>query len=69
MAFTPVPANAHRRHQSSITLGSFNAAQLEEIRGMQAFVANEFPLTAEQAVAARSYVARLAEQFGLATVA
>jgi glycosyltransferase involved in cell wall biosynthesis/2-polyprenyl-3-methyl-5-hydroxy-6-metoxy-1,4-benzoquinol methylase/ACT domain-containing protein len=68
MAFTPVPANAHRRHQRGVTLGSFNAAQLEEIRGMQAFVATEFPIAAEQVAAARAYTARLAEQFGLATL-
>ena len=69
MAFTPVPANAHRRHQRSVTLGSFNAAQLEEIRGMQAFVESEFSVPAEQAAIARVYAARLAEQFGLVTVA
>jgi len=69
IAFTPVAANAHRRHQSSVTLGSFNAAQLREIQDMQAFVAREFPTSAEQAASARAYAERLAEQFGLATVA
>lgn len=69
IAFTPVPANAHRRHQRSVTLGSLNAAQLKEIRGMQAFVADEFHVPAEQAAAARAYAARLAEQFGLAGAA
>jgi glycosyltransferase involved in cell wall biosynthesis len=68
VAFTPVPANAHRRHQRSVTLGSFDAAQLAEIRGMQAFVASEFPVPAGQAAAARAYAARLAEQFGLPAV-
>jgi glycosyltransferase involved in cell wall biosynthesis len=68
MAFNPVPANAHRRHQRSLTLGSFNAAQLEEIRGMQAFVASEFHVPEEQAAAARAYAARLAGQFGLVDV-
>ena len=68
VAFTPASANAHRRHQNSVTLGSYNAAQLQEIRCMQAFVASEFPVTTEQTAAGRAYVEKLAEQFGLTDV-
>lgn len=69
IAFTPVPANAHRRHQSSVTLGSFNAAQLQEIRDIQAFVEREFSVPSEQVVAARTYADRLADQFDLPATA
>lgn len=51
-----------------MTLGAFNAARLEEIRGMQALVAREFSVPTEQIAAARAYAERLAEQFGLADV-
>jgi hypothetical protein len=68
VAFTPVSANTHRRHQRSVTLGSFNAAQLNEIRKMQAFVASAFPVPAEQIMAAQAYAEKLALQFGLSTV-
>ena len=68
VAFTPVSANAHRRHQSSVTLSSFNDAQLNEIRKMQAFVASEFSLPAEQ-TAALTYVEKLTKQFGLSATA
>lgn len=65
IAFSPVPANAHRRHQQGVTLGSFNEAQLKEIREIQAFVASEFAIPAEKSAAACAYAERLAEQFGL----
>lgn len=68
IAFTPIPANSHRRHQNSVTLGSFNVAQLQEICSMQAFVANEFSIPAEQTVAARNYVEKLVEQFGIGSI-
>jgi glycosyltransferase involved in cell wall biosynthesis len=65
LAFSPMPANAHRRHGQSITLGSFNASQWNEIRAMQAFVAREFEITAEKIAAANRYADLLAQQFGL----
>ncbi|SCX19581.1 Methyltransferase domain-containing protein [Nitrosomonas eutropha] len=68
IAFTPIPANSHRRHQNSVTLSSFNVAQLQEICSMQAFVANEFSIPAEQTVAARNYVEKLVEQFGIGSI-
>jgi 2-polyprenyl-3-methyl-5-hydroxy-6-metoxy-1,4-benzoquinol methylase len=65
IAFSPLPANAHRRHQNGVTLGSFNEAQLQEIREMQAFVASEFEVSAEKSAVACAYTERLAEQFDL----
>lgn len=65
IAFSPVSANAHRRHSGSVTLGSFNAAQLKEIREMQDFVAKEFAVSTAQTEMARAYATRLAGQFGL----
>jgi hypothetical protein len=65
IAFSPMPANAHRRHQQGVTLGSFNEAQLNEIREMQAFVASEFAVPSEKAAAAFTYAEQLAIQFGL----
>ncbi|MHB8919656.1 MAG: glycosyltransferase [Halothiobacillus sp.] len=65
IAFSPEPANAHRRHGQSITLGSFNESQLKEIREMQAFVASEFEVAVEKIAAAHCYAQLLAKQFGL----
>jgi hypothetical protein len=65
VAFSPLPANYHRRHQQGVTLGSFNEAQLKEICEMQAFVASEFTIPTEKTAAACAYAERLAEQFGL----
>jgi len=66
IAFSPVPANAHRRHRQGVTLGNFNDALLQEIRSMQAFVASRFAVSPVTAAAASAYADRLAEQFALA---
>jgi SAM-dependent methyltransferase len=68
LAFTPQPANSHRRHVNSVTLSAFNSSQLKEIRDIQSFVAKEFQLSAEQTAQATAYAEKLAEQFGLASI-
>jgi glycosyltransferase involved in cell wall biosynthesis len=65
IAFTPVPANIHRRHQNSVTLASFGAKHLDEIRKMQAYVTTDFFVSKEKSEAAHTYLKKLARQFDI----
>lgn len=65
VAFSPAPLNMHRRHQSGVTIGSFNEKQLKEIVRMQAYVADEFEVPHEKALIAKKYIDDLSAQFGL----
>lgn len=65
IAFDHRSLNLHRRHASSVTLGSMNAAQLREIIGVQRCVAERHGSPAEVVERAEAYAQRLYEQFGL----
>ncbi|MER8922459.1 MULTISPECIES: glycoside hydrolase family 99-like domain-containing protein [unclassified Mesorhizobium] len=67
IAFHPHALNAHRRHQSSVTIGSFNASHLQEIARVQSETIARFHLGAAAQESASAYAQRLYEQFGLAT--
>lgn len=67
IAFNPRALNSHRRHQSSVTIGSFNARQLQEIARVQSETIARFKLGAAARYSATAYAQRLYEQFGLAT--
>jgi hypothetical protein len=65
IAFSPSALNQHRRHGKSVTLGSFDQSQLDEIRRMQQFVACRVDLPQEKRSAAERYAVVLEKQFGL----
>lgn len=67
IAYCPQPLNSHRRHQGSVTIGSFNIAQLQEIVRVQHDTILRHKLGAEAAKLADNYAQSLYEQFGLAT--
>ncbi|HWA01170.1 MAG TPA: glycoside hydrolase family 99-like domain-containing protein [Caulobacterales bacterium] len=69
IAFTPNPLNHHRRHERSVTIGSFNAGLLREILSMQRHVREHYGLTPRAAQVARAYAQQLYVQFGLNTEA
>ncbi len=65
IAFSPLPLNFHRRHQEGVTIGSFNQEQLNEIKQMQTFIADNFDVPKEKSELAEKYIIRLKRQFGL----
>jgi glycosyltransferase involved in cell wall biosynthesis len=65
IAFSPKPLNLHRRHPSSVTLGSFNSSQLSEIMRVQKMVRTRFKPPACYIEKAHSYAEVLFKQFGL----
>lgn len=65
IAFTPVAANNHRRHQRSMTISSFNQTHFNEIIRMQDFVASQFLVSNVTSMTARKYSEKIAKQFGL----
>ncbi|OPX37361.1 MAG: hypothetical protein B1H11_05995, partial [Desulfobacteraceae bacterium 4484_190.1] len=67
ISFSPKALNAHRRHQESITLGSFNISQLKEILAVQKKAREMFPLDDEIIEKAQTYSQQLYEGFGLAS--
>ncbi|HVY86869.1 MAG TPA: glycoside hydrolase family 99-like domain-containing protein, partial [Caulobacterales bacterium] len=69
LAFSPNALNKHRRHERSVTIGSFNASLLREILSMQRHVRENYGLTPEAAQTARAYAQELYVQFGLNTPA
>ena len=66
IAFSTRSCNIHRRHQNSVTLAHFGAAQLAEIRAVQRRVIAQHRLGGEQQARAEAYASELAAQFGLA---
>ncbi|MES1202455.1 MAG: glycoside hydrolase family 99-like domain-containing protein [Pseudomonadota bacterium] len=66
IAFSPAPLNKHRRHERSVTIGSFNASLLREILSMQRMVRETYGATPHAAAVARAYAQELYVQFGLA---
>ncbi len=67
IAFSPKSLNLHRRHEDSITLGSFNDSQLKEILSVQKKVRDNFDPDKKVIEQAQSYSQTLYESFGLAT--
>ena len=67
ISFSPKSLNLHRRHSESITLSSFNDAQLKEILSVQKRVRDDFHLDDEIVQKAQVYSQYLFEEFGLAT--
>lgn len=67
IAFSPRSLNSHRRHASSVTVGNFNARQLQEIIRVQREVVQRHALGEAAAQRAEAYADRLYHQFGLAT--
>jgi len=67
IAFTPRVLNSHRRHQDSVTIGSFNVRQLREIIAVQRDTIERFGLDDSARAAADAYAQKLYEQFGLAS--
>ncbi|GHU35093.1 glycosyl transferase [Betaproteobacteria bacterium] len=65
IAFSPRALNKHRRHDKSVTIGSFNQSLVDEIGRMQRFVAQEVDVTQENQLAAAQYIDLLANQFNL----
>ncbi|HFQ82010.1 MAG TPA: glycosyltransferase [Desulfobacterales bacterium] len=65
IAFSPLPLNFHRRHQGGVTIGSFNRQQLDEIKQMQTFIADNFEVSKEKSKLAEKYITTLQRQFGL----
>ena len=65
IAFCPKPLNLHRRHPSSVTLGSFNFSQLSEIMRVQKMVRTTFKPPSSYVEKARAYAELLFKQFGL----
>jgi glycosyltransferase involved in cell wall biosynthesis/GT2 family glycosyltransferase len=66
IAFVAESLNNHRRHKTSITLGSSNLRHLEEIAAMQRLVAAMAPVRPERLEAARRWRENVAAQFGIA---
>jgi glycosyltransferase involved in cell wall biosynthesis len=67
IAFSPEALNSHRRHEDSVTIASFNQAQLQEIVAVQRRIAAEFAPPAQTVRQAQAYAQKLFEQFGLQT--
>lgn len=67
IAFSPRSLNSHRRHASSVTVGNFNARQLQEIIQVQREVVQRHALGEAAMQRAEAYAERLYHQFGLST--
>ena len=67
IAFTTQALNLHRRHERSVTIGSFNEKLLHEILSMQRAVRQRYGVTPRAEAIARAYAQELYVQFGLAS--
>lgn len=65
IAFTPKALNMHRRHRSSVTIGSDNVRHLLEVLRVQEYVRDRFALDEETREKARLYAQALHEYFGI----
>jgi hypothetical protein len=65
IAFSPKPANIHRRHQQSVTLDSLDEKQWKEIADVQAYIAELYTISPKKYAAALAYLEQLAGQFNL----
>jgi len=69
IAYTSTPLNKHRRHESSITLGSFDISQLQEVVRVQQLVREKFGINKSISSKSNTYAQHLYEQFQLASSA
>ena len=69
IAFCRESLNSHRRHASSVTIGSFNADQLREIVKVQRFIRESFDIPHSISETADRYTQILSDRFGLTTQA
>ena len=67
LSFSSKPLNKHRRHEQSVTLGSFDETQLDEILRVQQFAREHFEIDNRTIEKAKSYAEVLYNQFGLNT--
>ncbi len=65
LAFCPQSLNLHRRHAAGVTIGADHRPHLEEVRSVQSWVAQRFPLQAQTSQAAEKYLEYLKAYFGL----
>ncbi|MFV0301311.1 MAG: glycoside hydrolase family 99-like domain-containing protein [Paracoccus sp. (in: a-proteobacteria)] len=65
IAFSTESKNIHRRHQNSVTISNFDAAQLAEIAAVHKEIIGQYELGDRQQARARDYIDELAAQFGL----
>jgi len=65
IAFSPHPANRHRRHGGSVIGGGSARLLCQEIAAIQELVAREYDPDLEVRRKAEDYLARLHDQFGL----
>jgi glycosyltransferase involved in cell wall biosynthesis/GT2 family glycosyltransferase len=61
-AYDPRPLNYHRRHAESVTISRFTKAEWDEIRRMQAFVAELADVSEDMRLRAARYLDLLAER-------
>jgi hypothetical protein len=66
VAFSPMPLNKHRRHNSGMTISNINESLLEEIRRMQEYIAEHHGVPAGKVEQARRYIESLQEEHGIA---
>ncbi|MBY0569557.1 MAG: glycoside hydrolase family 99-like domain-containing protein [Hyphomonadaceae bacterium] len=64
-AFFADALNYHRRHASSVTISRFGLDELAEIARMQSYISSEFGLDRETRAAAKAYLQKLVDEFGL----
>jgi len=67
IAYSPKSLNLHRRHQNSVTLGSFDLMQLEEILRVQQTVRKNFHPNKDVLIKTNAYSERLYQEFNLST--
>ncbi len=65
IAFSPKPANQHRRHSGSVIAAGSAQALCDEIAAIQKLIASEYELEAEIKAKANAYLLSLHEQFNL----
>lgn len=68
IAYHAAPLNLHRRHDSSVTNARFGHEELDEIRRMQNFIAQNVDVPTDYKVKADRYLNVLREQFGLSVL-
>jgi hypothetical protein len=69
IAFCRESLNSHRRHASSVTIGSFNTDQLREIVKVQRFIRESFDIPHSISETADRYTQIIFDRFGLTTQA
>ena len=67
IAFSPRPANRHRRHDGSVIGGSSAVTLCQEIAEVQGLVAKEYDLDFDVRRKAADYLSQLHSQFGLSS--